>query len=122
MAIQATLTFTTGTTRYNVSDLQIGTARHHTYGIPDGDVRCREMKIAFVAPNACSDLHQWYIDHTEKDGTIVTDDDRTITFKDATCYGMTESYDADLSEVQRLHLTLYVAPGTLVTSKDGTAG
>ncbi len=122
MATQATLTFTTGSTpdtkSYNVADMQICTSRHHTYGIPDGDARCSEMKIAFVAPADCSELHLWYIAHTEKDGTIVTSDGRTITFSRATCYGMTETYDIDQTEGQRLHLTLYVAPETIVTCKN----
>lgn len=121
MATQATLSFTTGTTEsaesYKVADMQISTTRHHTYGIPDGDARCREMKLAFVAPSDCSKLHLWYIEHTEKDGTIVTEDGRTITFERATCYGLTETYDADQAEGQRLHLTLYVAPEKVVTYK-----
>ncbi len=123
MATQATLTFTAGTASgsasYSVADLQVSTARHHTYGIPDGDARCQELRLAFVSPNACSELHLWYIDHSEKDGTIVTGDGRTITFERATCYGMTETYDADQAEGQRLCLTLFVAPEKIVTCKGG---
>ena len=116
MALTAKLKIGNDNKEYLVTDYRWKVACSHNEARPDGMSRCENMEISVVSPGKTDlILMNWYISQSPMDGSILIElinakeeksDFKSVAFKNALCYSITEEYHIDRNACRSLRLSL----------------
>lgn len=101
---------------YLVTDVRCHFSRHHNQKHPEGKPYCEQLKMSLVAPDKYdTTIYSWFTEQGCLSGRILfdlpnntTDEsfNRSITFDDAICYSIEETYDNKANLPKILHISL----------------
>ena len=119
MALLTTLKIKDVQHDYKVVDFRLHMARSYNHFNPESAPSCERIEMTVVAPDTDDfTFYEWYKNRSMLSGRLAYElpvslnhtysEKRIIAFKDAQCYGLTESYDID--EKSRRLLKVMIVP------------
>lgn len=120
MALLTTLKLKDVEDDYKVANFRLHMARNYNQFNPESAPACERIEMTVVAPSTDDyTFYEWYKQRSLLSGTLTYElpvsmnhtysESRVIEFKDALCFGFSESYDIDTHHRRLLKLLLVPA-------------